>query len=206
MGVVKTALASVMVGTAIALGAVVAVGQSHDTQRAVRPEPDRAPRPSFRVFTEERGLEGLPAALRRSLHQMTSGSANSAGATTSRSIATPTGRGWVARIDHGICIAMPDPVDGWGIACTPPAVAQSQGALVMLGKGNRTSGALLLPDGAQANRARNGASVALTPDRDGVVRVEMHPGDALTVTDHSGHVSRINAPVAAPSAPIANAG
>jgi hypothetical protein len=96
---------------------------------------------------------------------------------------------------------MPDPVDGWGIACTPLAVTRFQGALVMLGKGDRFSSTLVLPQGAHASRIHHGDTAALEPDRDGVVRVEMHSGDTLAVTDASGHVARTNAPVAARTAP-----
>jgi hypothetical protein len=70
-----------------------------------------------------------------------------------RSIQTPTGKGWVIPGDGFLCIAVPDPVDGWGTTCLPTAVAAQRGLGIGLTAANGKSvETLLVPDGAAATR------------------------------------------------------
>lgn len=55
----------------------------------------------------------------------------------SRAIRTPTGRGWAIPGDGTICIAVPDPVDGFGVGCVPTEQAARQGAAVIMGAARR---------------------------------------------------------------------
>jgi hypothetical protein len=188
----KRVLGLILVGITTSIGGSFLFGALHDAPSRARQQTAGSLGASFSVFRKQRAHGDLPLQVRRSWHGL---------ASKRVAIMTSTGRGWVAQNDHGICVAMPDPVDGSGIACTPLAVAQSQGALVMMAKGDRFSGTLVLPRGALASRVRNDQTAALQPDHDGVVMVKMRPGDALMVTDANGHSSRTEAPAAAPTAP-----
>jgi hypothetical protein len=89
---VKIASVSVLVGIAVAAGSAVAIGISLDPEHNLRPQPVAAPAPAFSVFSKPRGSERPPVEVRRSLHVV---------AAEPAAITTPTGRGWVARTDHG---------------------------------------------------------------------------------------------------------
>lgn len=52
-----------------------------------------------------------------------------------RKIKTVTGDGWVIPGDGWLCLAMPDPVDGYGTSCLPTQIAAKQGLYVGLSGG-----------------------------------------------------------------------
>lgn len=78
-----------------------------------------------------------------------------------RSIQTPYGTGWVIPDDGYMCIAIPDPVDGYGESCTSTDVALKQGLWVGLAGDTPSAKSLdsiLVPDGATVTAPAAGAS------------------------------------------------
>ena len=80
-----------------------------------------------------------------------------------RTIATPYGTGWVTPGDGYLCIAVPDPVDGYGSSCVPTELAVARGLVLRLGgvgakgapfetadEAGETLDTMVLPDGAKA--------------------------------------------------------
>lgn len=108
-----------------------------------------------------------------------------------RQIQTATGTGWVIPGDGHLCIAVPDPVDGWGTSCAPTAVAIERGLGISLtdstGKSKET---LLVPDGRRATRSPGSAVIplaasaargAIKPNRYGVVTALTNAPSSLRV-------------------------
>lgn len=75
-----------------------------------------------------------------------------------RAIKTVTGTGWVIPGDGYLCLAVPDPIDGYGTSCVPTEVAVRQGLALTL-SGNIPNGqaaeTLVIADGV---RAREGST------------------------------------------------
>lgn len=97
-----------------------------------------------------------------------------------REIETPTGPGWVIPGNGYLCIAVPDPVDGYGTTCLPTDVAAQQGLSIRLWgdlPSGKTAETMLVPDGASAVVSEPGAAAVAVPADGGVA-------DALT--DHPG--------------------
>jgi hypothetical protein len=68
-----------------------------------------------------------------------------------RQIATPAGPGYVTRSATGLCLAIPDPIDGYGESCATDAEMQRRGltgALVAAQPGGLTYFVAVLPAGA----------------------------------------------------------
>lgn len=85
-----------------------------------------------------------------------------------RSIDTPTGRGWVIPGDGYLCIAIPDPVDGYGESCNTAGRAIAHGLWVRLagdGPSSKAVDAFIVPDGttvrAQPGRKTSSAGVGV---------------------------------------------
>jgi hypothetical protein len=74
-------------------------------------------------------------------------------AALARAIETPTGTGWVIPGAGFLCIAVPDPVDGWGTSCVPTKVGVRRGlAIGLTAADGRSTETLLVPDGATAEK------------------------------------------------------
>jgi hypothetical protein len=123
-------------------------------------------------------------------------------ATDSRSISTPTGRGWVITVADKLCVVVPDPVDGYAVGCTPAAIARTRGAMAMLGKDGHVDVTLVLPYGAKAARNVHAVDSPLDTSLAGVVTTALNAGESITVTDSKGTSTKLPAPVAAaPASP-----
>lgn len=94
-------------------------------------------------------------------------------ASLARAIKTVTGTGWVIPGDGYLCIAVPDPVDGYGTSCLPTEDAVRQGLALTL-SGNMPDGqaaeTLLVADGRQALQGPAGREQSVDGDL-GVVSV-----------------------------------
>lgn len=91
-----------------------------------------------------------------------------------RGVATPNGPGWVIPGDGYICIAVPDPVDGYAESCTATEVAVKQGLWVALeGEGTDAEAidTILVPDGARAFQHAPSGPQRLEDTPTGVLRV-----------------------------------
>jgi hypothetical protein len=80
-----------------------------------------------------------------------------------RAIKTPTGTGWVIPGDGFLCIAIPDPVDGWGSTCLPTDVAAVRGLDIGLTAADgRTIETMLVPDDAPVEKVTGPVSTTPT--------------------------------------------
>jgi hypothetical protein len=93
-------------------------------------------------------------------------------AALARAIATPYGTGWVIPGDGYLCLAVPDPVSGYGESCTSVAVAAEQGLWLRL-HGGRADGkaldTLVLPNATKVAETSRSQATTLSPTSDGVV-------------------------------------
>jgi hypothetical protein len=74
-------------------------------------------------------------------------------ASLARAIDTVTGTGWMIPGDGYLCIAVPDPVDGYGTSCVPTDVAAERGvAISLVGNlpGDKVAETVVVPDGREA--------------------------------------------------------
>lgn len=102
-----------------------------------------------------------------------------------RKITTVTGDGWVVPGDGWLCIAMPDPVDGFGTTCLPTQIAAARGLHVAL------SGGKGIPAGKSAQTAlvsdaTAGALVAQGVDVDAGVLTGIDKGSIIPSSVRSG--------------------
>ncbi len=121
----------------------------------------------------------------------------------SRAISTPTGRGWAFPGNKTVCLAVPDPVDGFGVTCVNTSFAVSWGVAAMLASPDHAGDVdltLLVPDGGQAvARFEDGSSRVLNADADGVVAERLTNATALEVVSPSGQRRTMAMPVPPPS-------
>lgn len=79
-------------------------------------------------------------------------------ASLARSIETVTGTGWVIPGNGYLCIAVPDPVEGYGASCLPTKDAARQGLYISL-RGSLPDGkaaeTILVPDGLAVRDGRD---------------------------------------------------
>ena len=125
-------------------------------------------------------------------------------AALAHAIATPTGTGWVLPGSDAVCIAVPDPVDGYGVTCTSSSVAAESGAWIGMSSGasNGIRMTVLVPDGSRVTtEAADGADHALGVGEDGVVNVHLDFGDHLALSNAHGSPRTIATPPPPPSAP-----
>jgi hypothetical protein len=80
-----------------------------------------------------------------------------------RAIQTPYGKGWVIPGDGWLCIAMPDPVDGYGESCSPTSLAIQRGLWLRLAGDTpdaQAADVLLVPDGVTVKKSAAGTLTA----------------------------------------------
>ncbi|QEC50451.1 hypothetical protein FSW04_24610 [Baekduia soli] len=124
-----------------------------------------------------------------------------------RSFSTDAGRGYVIPQADGLCIAIPDPVDGFGKACAPSASASKTGVAVLMvdpTQSDRATIALALPAGATATAIDNaGGSAVLAAEADNVVVANLSRNTAkVHIAGPSGSTD-IPMPVRPPALPHA---
>lgn len=177
-GIATTAAASAVV--ALAAGWAVA-GSDDDSGTEIRAalvgaEPTVAARElapaiveNFALF-RERAAAKMPDDVARQVGSPTRYGRN---VSLARAIETVTGTGWVIPGDGYLCLAVPDPVDGYGTTCAPTEVAVRQGLALTL-SGNLPDGkaaeTLVVADGVRALRDTDGRSRSVDPSL-GVVSV-----------------------------------
>lgn len=89
-----------------------------------------------------------------------------------RAIKTPTGTGWVVPGNGTICLVAPDPVEGYGVTCSPTGVVQTDGITLGNATEDRSTAVTLVPDGSEVTVVDDDhTSEAATPDSSGVVAV-----------------------------------
>lgn len=98
---------------------------------------------NFAIFREQ-GATPMPADV---AEQVASPKRFGRNPDLARKIATVTGDGWVIPGDGFVCIAMPDPVDGFATSCLPTQIVAERGLYVSL------SGGKGIPAGASAQTA-----------------------------------------------------
>lgn len=120
----------------------------------------------------------------------------------SRTIATPTGRGWAVPGNGDICLVVPS-LDGYGITCDDTAWALTHGAAeVAIDPASPSTAALtmLAPKGAQVIATLAGGETReLLPDADGVISARLPHAKWVAVRTSSG-TARLDMPVAPRSA------
>jgi hypothetical protein len=90
-----------------------------------------------------------------------------------RSFTAPTGTGYLVPSETGLCITIPDPVDGFGIGCQTTAEANQRGVLVVMMQG----------------AARDGLTVAFATPADTTLRAlaaDGSPAKTQTTTNANG--------------------
>jgi hypothetical protein len=196
--VTKKALIALLSCAVLCTGVLVASrGPAHVAAAADPPAPATAA--DFAVLAQKQSPgDALPDDVKRA----TLGRDRASSTVDSRGIDTPSGHGWAISIDDSLCLVVPDPVDGYGVACTPADIARRRGALVMMGKGGRFDVTLVLPYGAKAARNADGARSPLAAPPTGVVTTELGAGDSIAVTNSAGASTTLPAPVA-PAASVA---
>lgn len=131
----------------------------------------------FALFREK------PAAVMPDDAKQQIGSASRYGrdASLARAIKTVTGTGWVIPGDGYLCIAVPDPIDGYGTSCLPTEVAVRQGLALTL-SGNMPNGkaaeTLLVADGSRVLQGPAGREQS----------VDGHLGVVSVFTDKAGQL------------------
>lgn len=169
----STTLAAVAAAGIFTTGAVGAIAAS-SSDTLVPSVPD-APRVSavqettkeaFRVFRRDVAPEDeMPPAV---VDQVARSYGNNS--KLARAIVTPTGKGWVLPGHGRVCVVAPDPVDGYGVACSTPESAAAFGIGLALSDKQGSSVVVLVPDNGQvAVREGNGPAKNLTPDSSGIV-------------------------------------
>ena len=108
----------------------------------------------------------------------------------SRVIRTPTGRGWAFPGNRAVCLAVPDPTDGFGVTCANTSFAALFGLAAMLASPDRPGNVdltLLLPEGATASvRLADGSSRPLVADSEGVVAERLSKATEIDIVSPSG--------------------
>lgn len=117
----------------------------------------------------------------------------------SRAISTLTGRGWAIPGNRAICLAVPDPTDGFGITCVNTSYARSFGVLSMMASPSVPGDVdltLLLANGASATvRANDGSSRPLVSDLRGVVAERLSHATEITIVSPTGQTRSTAMPV-----------
>ncbi len=104
-----------------------------------------------------------------------------------RAIRTPTGTGWVVPGKDTICLIAPDPVDGYGVSCSPTAVVKTDGITLGMASDDGSTAFTVVPDGAEVTAVDDDASTdAVAPDASGVVAVDPDHVDRLDIATDDG--------------------
>lgn len=121
------AAAVVLAATAVAAAAINGSNPDDPTPNESAPvaavEPDLAA--GFAVFARARRASEVMSLKAR--EQLGGPARNGFNADLSRAIATPNGTGWAVPGRSAVCAVMPDPVDGFGVVCSPTSSALRTG-------------------------------------------------------------------------------
>lgn len=127
-----------------------------------------------------------------------------------RSFESTTGAGWLIPRKDSVCIAIPDPVDGFGVSCAPTSVAVEQGVYVLMIGPEADS-----PDVAFAPAKGTtvdvidaaGRSTPLTADENGVIARRLPSGSKnLRITTADGTATTTPLPGPPPPPPTQGVG
>jgi hypothetical protein len=148
-------------------------------------EPDQAA--SFSILRRQRtAADEMPASARAMLGNPR---LNGKNVDLARAIDTPTGKGWVIPGRGSICVAIPDPVDGYGLGCNTTEDAESGGAISSMNNGRDTRVVVvgLVPDSAGPPEVTfaDGSMRALDAPG-GVVSAALDDPKSLTFTSSTG--------------------
>lgn len=108
-----------------------------------------------------------------------------ANAALARKIETTTGTGWVVPARDRLCLVQPDPVDGYGTACTTLALAKTAGLYIALRSHpelGRSTSTHVVPDGGVLEATNPSGELEVVADRrqlrarDGVVSLDVPAG------------------------------
>jgi hypothetical protein len=182
-----TATAGIGFGATAASGLVV--GPSDGSQPTVFLTPTKAVATiqtdiasAFPLFDETAAASRMPASV---VAQVGSSLRYGRNAALARPVDTPNGTGWVIPGDGYLCLAVPDPVNGYGSTCLPTAVAATRGLWLRLG-GARADGKVV--DTVVVPRSME--AVETTPAQTGKVPLtRTGDGVASGVVDASGDPS-----------------
>jgi hypothetical protein len=211
VGLALTVAAACTVAVAVAAGAP-STGSDSSATDVVSPampaavalatvvQPDQAA--AFTVLNRPRTAgDAMPAEARA---QVGNGPQSGRNVDLSRAISTVTGRGWVIPGNGTVCLVVPDPVDGYALACNPTERASSGGVLSMLISSETPDVAhvtLLVPDESSvAVTMADGKRRSLAADADGVVSATLTRAKEIVVSTPAA-TSTIAMPVAPPQPP-----
>ena len=163
-------------------------------------EPDLAA--GFAVFARARRASDVMSAAARA--QLAGPARNGFNPALSRAIATPSGTGWAVPGRSTVCIVMPDPVDGFGVVCSPTSSALRAGLVgIMISPRTPDTAALsvLLPREATATATlADGHRRSLEADDDGVVNTQITGARSIAIKTPSG-LEHVPMPLPPPAAP-----
>lgn len=131
------------------------------------------------VLFREQAADGMPE---EAAEQVGSSRRFGRNADLARAIRTTNGTGWVIPANGFLCIAVPDPVDGFATGCSPTAAAIQNGLILSMGgsmPNDKVSETLVVPDG---RRAVDGQGNGIPTDR-GVVSMFVDRAGTLRVAD-----------------------
>lgn len=161
--------------------------KSGELIKAVQPDQAEA----FAIFARERTRSDvMPAGAQK---QLGDNSTFGRPASLSRAIATATGTGWALPGDGVICLAVPDPIDSYGVTCTPTVTAKSDGAMLLLGDVDHPGTfrlTMLLPKDASLSID----GVKLSADTDGVVSKRIESSSSVQIVTPGGDEKQIRLP------------
>lgn len=186
-------------GTASAAVAQLSVDKGPEWQQratSIVSSPDSKQRASLAILRRERTASDAMSP--EALKQVGDSRASGRNSQLSRAIKTPTGTGWVTPGNDMVCIAVPDPVDGFGSVCDYTDAVTERGLAVLMVP-DRTQAlahlSLLLPDGASAEVGfADGRHEAVKSDADGIVSTTLRDGTSLTVFSKAGSKRTVSLP------------
>jgi hypothetical protein len=129
-----------------------------------------------------------------------------------RSFASTTGVGWLIPHKESLCIAIPDPVDGFGASCAPMADAVRLGLLAMMSGPRAGSDAMVVAFALAKGESVEvldaaGHPTPLAPDENGVIAQRLPSGSkTLRITTADGAATTIPLPVPPPPPPTQRVG
>lgn len=109
----------------------------------------------------------------------------------------PDGTGWVVPGNGSLCLVMPDPVDGFGVACEPTTKAKQVGLVGIMVDPKKQAIAkvtVLLPDGAKASATLEDGSTKQLDAQEGVVSAALEQTRSVSVTTADGGIRQYAMP------------
>lgn len=156
---------------------------------------DHAIASSFAVFRSSGNSEKMPTEVAA---EVASPDRYGRNADLARGLETINGPGWIIPGNQSLCLAVPDPIDGYGMSCVSSDWASKFGVFVVMVSGDRPAEArvtMLVPDGAEVQASRGiSRSTDIGPDVDGVVNVLAEAGSSIRITAADGESTVIQLP------------